>query len=352
VANIDELKAILGRLKSRTATEADQRALKAAKESGAIRIEAGSRGVAIGGHADRATIITGDGNVILNVNGSDAEFLFQALNSSRGPKSKERVIPFDLPYLCNRIDQENELHDALGRHLEGKQRDRPFVCVIHGDESECTDAFLQRLNDTYLPTMFSSHIEAHLLQWPKPRNDQPEAIAGSLDQLAISVRRVFHDLKDRTAPVVIATHISTDWCDPLGKELIQTYFSFWNTYPAIGRLLINCLCVTYVRGEWWNALRRKRLRSLNRDIKASFDSLNGHTNIGKVLLTELPPIVQDEAAGWARLDPVRSIWNDDIELLILQIKRLYRRRFVFAQRPIPMQVLAPKLRNIVMAQTQ
>lgn len=204
--------------------------------------------------------------------------------------------------------------------------------------------------------MLSSHIEVHLLQWPKPTINHPDPIAGSLNQLAISVNRTFDDIKDRSAPVVITTHISTDWYDPHGRDLILGYLNFWNASQNLKPcpLLINYLCITYVRGEWWNLLRRKKLKRLNNDIKSLLESenLEDNRNIRRVILTKLPPIDQDEATGWARLEKVRAVWNDDVESLISHVKRLYRKRFLFAQRPIPMLVLAPRLKRILSAQTE
>lgn len=349
---VEELEAILDRFKNRTATEADQRLLKTAADSGAIRVKAGSRGVAIGGNADRATIITGDGNVILNLSGPDVAFLNQALSDSRLSMNRQRDIPPNLPYLCNRIDQENELYRALEEHQQGDQSNRPFIAVIHGDEADCTDAFLLRLRDSYLPKIFSQHLETHFIQWPRPSKDNPNPVASAVQCLETSVRRTFEEIKDRSAPLVIAVHISTSWCDPFGKQLIEAYFSFWNEHPGIGRLLINFLCITYVHGEWWNILKRRGLRKLNREIKASFECLESRVNIGKVLLSQLPAIDEEQAKGWARLHEVRLFWNADIELLIEHVRRPYRSRFFFSQRLIPMQVLAPQLRDILLTQDQ
>ena len=49
-----------------------------------------------------------------------------------------------LPYLCNRSKQKSELEEALRQHRE-LRTGRPLLCVIHGDEYECHDKFLERL---------------------------------------------------------------------------------------------------------------------------------------------------------------------------------------------------------------
>src|SRR5262245_8474365 len=48
-----------------------------------------------------------------------------------------------LPYLCNRSAQEERLKKVLREHHDTSMR--PLLCVIHGDEYECHDMFIERL---------------------------------------------------------------------------------------------------------------------------------------------------------------------------------------------------------------
>jgi hypothetical protein len=63
----------------------------------------------------------------------------------------KRDIPDILPYLCNRVDQEEELAATFPVGDVGPNR--PFVCVVHGDRDECHDMYKSRLQQYSLPKL-------------------------------------------------------------------------------------------------------------------------------------------------------------------------------------------------------
>ncbi|PNJ91567.1 hypothetical protein CEP14_13710 [Cylindrospermopsis raciborskii C04] len=71
------------------------------------------------------------------------EVLDTALTPSDLPKRK---IPSLLPYLVNRIEQEYELGRVIVRNSPS-----PLICIIHGDEFQSHDKFLERLHKVSLP---------------------------------------------------------------------------------------------------------------------------------------------------------------------------------------------------------
>jgi hypothetical protein len=55
-----------------------------------------------------------------------------------------------LPYLLDRSEQEEKLIKAMVKHHREKPQ-RPFICVIHGDELECHTLYMKRLKIRSLP---------------------------------------------------------------------------------------------------------------------------------------------------------------------------------------------------------
>jgi hypothetical protein len=78
-----------------------------------------------------------------------------------------------LPYLCNRSAQEEELKKRWREHRDNRPR-RPFLAVIHGDEYECHDMFIERLLTELLPGLLNLNVSLEPFYWyesPSPKAD-------------------------------------------------------------------------------------------------------------------------------------------------------------------------------------
>jgi len=67
----------------------------------------------------------------------------KSLRKSEISNAAAPPVPDILPYLCDRSVQEGDLADALSRF--DAKANHPLVCLIHGDETEAHDKFLERL---------------------------------------------------------------------------------------------------------------------------------------------------------------------------------------------------------------
>jgi hypothetical protein len=111
-----------------------------------------------------------------------ARFVTQSLAAANIRAAQLAPIPKFLPYLCDRSDQEYELRLALQE--SEKKAQRPLVCIIHGEETEAHDRFLERLQNVMLPELLSSKtqyagIQSCRVEWPTSFRS-PQEMRGKL----------------------------------------------------------------------------------------------------------------------------------------------------------------------------
>jgi hypothetical protein len=136
-----------------------------------------------------------------------------------------RDLPPILPYLCDRSDQEMELTRQIADMKQNKPR-RPFICVVHGDEMECQDSFVDRLRLVTLPRLLnldqkSPSVKQYTLDWEsntgpaqlrlkRRLSDLGSTVAGN--SLA-SIEEVRNILGRHEAPAMIEPISTRAWQD-------------------------------------------------------------------------------------------------------------------------------------------
>ncbi len=97
------LKAALERLVAGGTSAEDCARIEAALAGGVLSVATGDRAVAVGGSADGAVIVTGDGNVVLRVNASGAAAIDRLLQ--RAFPSPLHQLPADVADFAGRGGQ-------------------------------------------------------------------------------------------------------------------------------------------------------------------------------------------------------------------------------------------------------
>src|SRR5256885_303430 len=114
----DSLKAALLRLATGNATDAELEIVQRALEKDQITLATGEQAVAVGGNVNDAVIVTGDENIVLVIQGLNAEILRTAIKQMQTPKESAdslnitRFIP-SLPYHFVERKELEELRDLL-----------------------------------------------------------------------------------------------------------------------------------------------------------------------------------------------------------------------------------------------
>lgn len=241
--------------------------------------------------------------------------LVEVINGMRGmpviktaaPAAAERDV-IELPYLCDRVEQEDELYFALQRHNTELPR-RPFVCVIHGDKDECPDKFKDRIQERWLPWFLEldprrSLIQDRLLTFRSrriPREQMKEMLRQFLaDKFDCKRTASLTDIADAVgrfqAPVLVYSHLTTERWAEGGPELVETFIDFWNEFPDLpaGPRLIACLVLTHKTDT------DERLKSKAEAIEylGALD-FNRFEKVSGAVLCELAPVPEDDVKNWA-----------------------------------------------------
>ncbi|MCP4654828.1 MAG: hypothetical protein GY856_05345, partial [bacterium] len=151
-------------------------------------------------------------------------------------------IPELLPYLSDRSEQERAIEEALDK-VDPEEPTRPLVALVHGDERQCHDKFLDRLKEMSVPRLLGlageRTVESVFLPWPRSFRDRAELRGYLLKELAERVvgRRTAtaEEINERLhpGPVVVHTHLLTrDWRGH-GLGTLHGFPDLWQSWPEL-----------------------------------------------------------------------------------------------------------------------
>ncbi|HYH85811.1 MAG TPA: DUF4062 domain-containing protein [Pyrinomonadaceae bacterium] len=244
-----------------------------------------------------------------------------------GNKTKAPIPEF-LPYLTDRSDQEHALEDQFNPDLKRIKPRRPFVCILHGDENECHDAFIQRLQTKTLPTLLGLDREkfparVYPLAWRDKFANVEDGLAGIRQNLAQKLtgdrratdKAMKEEIDRHEEPVLIVSHHHATGWGERQPELIRKWIEYWGGWddlipernltilhsfeykhpepPSFARRLLSLF--TSAGFEKTNSAMREFVRSLN------FKAYDLHG----VVLPELEAVPLGQAHDWARIEAAR-----------------------------------------------
>lgn len=265
-------------------------------------------------------------------------------------------IPALLPYLNNRSQQKDELAEVLSLCQNDLHR-KPLVGIIHGDEHECHDKFLEKLQLDLLPELLNlapgnDTIERLRLNWPSPRaellqriNSFKRELSHSLTQRSdSSPEKLVEALNRKRAPLLIYTTLSAGLWQKNEPELIEHWLEFWNTLPerVTGNKLLVFLCISYrnTRGmSWPQAFRYSQVNKRSRDFVEHLN-LQKFQQINGLALSELKCIPYEELDAWIMKYAEKYC---DPEALRYEIDQFYKQQ---KQTAICMYQLATRLSEL------
>lgn len=334
-----------------------------------------------------------DGQGISQMNGSQAyhangdihihetvppnNILLQAVSSAK------KEIPSLLPYLANRSEQEFELRQAIQTHQQQPQN-RPLLCIIHGDEHQCHDKFLERLQKVSLPRLLKldltqAVIKNYLLSCPSAA-ENPEKFDEYLrHKLGEEVEHYSFASKEEINqtfckypyPVIIHTHLLTQNWEGKGVDSLYNLLDFWNNWTelAINQQLIICISIKYESKEFkierflwlWKILSFLKIRKLpkchldyrlNETIIRQLDEISQSKfsrfeNLNGVVLPELSGISRSHVEDWVRQAETKEFIG---ETMVAQFMKSVRK--IFEEREdsaISMENLADELIKLLEA---
>jgi len=222
-----------------------------------------------------------------------------------------RPIPAVLPYLCDRVEQQDALVDLIGAGSGGQQA---YVCILHGHKWEFHGSFLDRLRyRRVLENLFDARdgVAVCTLQWNRERakaGQYADALsralkADAMQRPAATQAELLLHLRKLPQPLVAVMQVTWSDVEHCGGGLVQGLVGAWRallaeaakTDSASGMPAVLWINVTY---------------------DDDTQTLAGSDLAG--LLPRLSPVTQDNVSEWLAIDEVkRAVTGFEPRLLAL-----------------------------------
>ena len=249
-----------------------------------------------------------------------------------------------LPYLPDRKKQEKKLDEIIDTHVNKRE---PLLCLIHGNEHESYDTFIQRLEQYYLPKKLKLNNipKVYLIDY----KDILYSLKYTLGEDAGKEINKINDLSTAIAtlniPVIFYDKVGTE--DYLNdSNIIHNFVNFWADWQTVSNqkhLILICLFFEYQEKTTPNLWKRLFFKKANNHtIRQEFnglEKLNFQTKFGinGIVLPELCSVQKREVEFWAR-----EYLRDFCDVLIPQIREIFKN-----YPEITMEDLAPQLKKII-----
>ncbi len=279
----------------------------------------------------------------------------EATNTQRRPRIEQ--IPSLLPYLPDRTNQECELAEVIQRSpLQTRQ---PLICLVHGDERQSHDKFLERLRKVSLPRLLQTNqeptpVKAYRLQWPASLRQLDKLPARLSLNLASEVeRRSLASLEEinqtfctHPGPVLVHLHLMTDDWDRFGASPMAKILEFWQSWPDLGpdQTLVVCVFIKYQlkrsgskKRRWFinpiawlrQFLRCRRCQKLNRAIAEQLESLKStgfvsYDRLTGTVLSKLENLNRSHVEDWVRDEETKKFAGEAaVEHLLREVREMF-----------------------------
>jgi hypothetical protein len=289
--------------------------------------------------------------------------LLAALSQPPAPKPAQTTGGQPIPrpllkYLCNRSDQEKVISRAFRDHLPAR-RQRPIVCLIHGDVNENYIGFLERLK----LRIFPKYLHLTPGQTITDKGMAPPARVSQSSDFWEALSPAFlgyggglpEEIKDAVMahrePLMLKLHLDTEACKDSKEQLFKHLLEFWQAWPDLtdGRILINCVCLSYNRYpgagllDFTSRSRRKLNEQLKEWLTEKFNA-EDYKQIIAVAVPELHAVSAQEVLAWtddAEVKQACAISPDDV-------KKLFQRpELRNPEGKIPTEMLYPELAELL-----
>ncbi len=273
-------------------------------------------------------------------------------------------IPELLPYMSDCKPQEEALAEALEK-LDQQPVPKPLVVLVHGDERQCHDKFLERLQKETLPSNLGlaadQAVEGVFLPWPRnctARRQIHERLLKGLAERVLGRRTTNTDELDeafRPGPVLVHTHLLTrDW-QPSGDETLNAFLDLWQEWPDMvpGQRLLAFLFFKYelantrdggLLSRALRVLRRGDSVEPNDQIALAIEGFDfsAFDRVQELVLPRLADVERGDTENWAR-DAAPKVGMPS-EVLVQATRDLYLRR---QSKALPMEDLVEELRGML-----
>jgi iSTAND domain-containing protein len=233
----------------------------------------------------------------------------------RGIEASPEFNP--LPYLLDRSEQEKATKKAVLEHRISSPQ-RPLICVVHGDEYECHDEFMDRIEKISLPTILASWYPEEVKRIPPLRRQMKlslkeisdsnweEMFWQDLAEAIIGDRtgardRVINLISSHKVAVIIYTPFLSEELDGGLLDRLRFFFEFWDRWQDLSEKLLLFVCLGLKYQRRYDVKRRRyqiwKSEGLNYRLRRYVKELNfkDYENLHGLCLPELEAIPQADA---------------------------------------------------------
>jgi hypothetical protein len=317
----------------------------------------------------------GNSNTRFYGHNNQIQFVAPINNNNLQPQPHEQKIPPLLPYLVNRSQQEYELEKRIKKLIE-KTPLSPLICIIHGDEFQSHDKFLERLHKVSLPKCLGQESikQYHLPCPPKLRDchEFSDYLRTTLASIVIkrssaSLAEINAYFNECSVPILIHTHLLTEQLQKQELTTLDNLLKFWQAWNfPIDQNLIICIFIKYqikrkkqaknsdiislffsfvsyffkqYRYQRFNQKIYQHIENLSRSNFDKFNCLSG------LVLPELTGVNRGEVEDWVRMEYTQNMLGEAMaDQLIKEIRELFQKwEEENSSNTIPMDNLADNL---------
>jgi hypothetical protein len=269
-------------------------------------------------------------------------------------------------YDLDRSIQELELGEKLEQL--GLSSPKPVICLIHGNDDECHDKFIDCLKEISLRKLLklqqnSAPYHVCIPKWPSQLHELDhfnqlycKSLADEVLQYSRATPQEINDwLTSHPEPVIIEFEFSTHNWEKHALKVISKILEFWQNWPPLApsQILLVCLCIKYPAERSSPLAKVFGSKPISQVAAAALQALarNQSNQIILAVLSTLEGVTQDDAERWVRVresNLVTRYGEGVVDALKDTIRSTYE-RYQSREDPkrIPMKDVADQLRSIL-----
>jgi hypothetical protein len=293
------------------------------------------------------------------------------------PRPTGQAIPYLLPYLPNRMEQEKELEKRL-KNYPINENSGPLICIVHGDERQSHHVFVDRLRKRVIDSKLNPSVDCSLPWYCEDTklDDLESHFCKELGSKLVDNRdfdngKIHQVICEQTGPVIVRISLLTENWQSQGFCILEKLLKFWQIFsvfpPKKGLIIfflikyqLKCyktpkkFIFLYLISCFMNYLRQLHYQYINKKIRKQLDILSKSEfkefdRLIGMVLPELTAINLTHVDNWATEEEVKKVLGVEmIGKLKEEIGKMFRNWEQENSSPhIPMSELADRLTKII-----
>jgi hypothetical protein len=287
----------------------------------------------------------------------------QPQESAEGGKDDRRMIHLLLPWLVDRHHQMHELGIAI-KHVESKTL-RPMICLIHGNDDECHDKFVDLLEKHSLRSLIGLNptrsVLRKTLRWPSDYQDihdlHSQLERTLAEQWLNDTSADKNDINNSWAkwdgvPILIDTYPYIEDWKTQGDVVVRAFLEFWQHWPQLppDQWLIVCVCINCIKpqAKFWQFWRNRQSEALENIVAKGLEAFSSaqFEGVTCVVLPQLEAVSWQDLHNWATSNETREYCpGRDLARVIKTI--FQQSKYKTLDNAIPMRYLAEELQKVL-----